>query len=651
MKSRFTHLLVFLALIGCAVKPTKTDLSSSKIDPNMAVFVEPEAKPLFQQGEKEFQRKKYSEAILKFQAVRTKWPASKAAELAHYRIASSWYYKNDYSKAAQEFETFIKKHPISVFSFDAFYNWAASLYQLGSHERVKQILSRVRQEEIRKQGAKRAITFYQLEAINFEALSDFRGASLAYSNQLPYVGDEIGKRAIQNKISALVGQITSSAQLEEVLEQSSDSFTKSLVAKRLSGLGQAKLERDKPEKDELAIFRQQQEFLPPMELGAGTKGTQNNIGVILPLKGKLAPYGKKALEGILLASRTFQAVSGESFNVFVEDSGSSPTLAQAALETLVNDKNIMGVIGPLNFKEATAVAERAQALGVVNISLASKGGVSQIGPYVFQNALTPKVQLENLVRFVVSDKGFKRFAILSPNNAFGRDMAYEFWDQVEAQGGKIVGIEFYSPNETDFQDPIRSLVGLKDPRFRKLEWTALQSFLKEAKTKTGRDSKAKLKPLVDFDAIFLPDSPKTVASIAGSLAYLDVNGITLLGTTEWNSDQLYKRGGRFVENAFFPAVMNPVTRSPGQREFIRNYQEAFGTPPDLLAAQAYEAMEILSVAIKKIQSSNRADLAQQISKIQNLEMPIGLTSFDESRVAKRNLPLYTLDRFGNFIEQ
>jgi len=651
MKKIFLSFVGFLVLGGCAVKPTKTDLSSNKIDPNMAVFVEPEAKPLFQQGEKEFQKKRYSEALVKFQAVRSKWPKSKAAELAHYRIASSWYYKGDYIKASQEFESFLKKHPISVFAFDASYNWAASLYQLGSYERVKQILGRVRQEEIRKQGAKRSITFYQLEAINLEALSDFRGASIAYSHQLAYVSDENGKKAIQNKINGLVNQISSPAQLEEVLDQAADSFTKALVAKRLSGSSQIKQDKEASDRDELAVFRKQQEFLPPMELGAGTRGTQNNIGVILPLKGKLAPYGKKALEGILLASRMFQSPSEDSFNVFVEDSGSSPTMAQAALETLVNEKNIMGVIGPLNFKEATAVAEKAQALGVVNISLASKGGVSSFGPYVFQNALTPKVQLENLVRFVVSDKGFKRFAILSPNNAFGRDMAFEFWDQVEAQGGKIVGIEFYSPNETDFQDPIRSLVGLKDPRFRRLEWTALQNFLKETKTKTGRDSKAKLKPIVDFDAVFLPDSPPTVASIAGSLAYLDVNGIALLGTTEWNSDQLYKRGGRFVENAFFPGVMNPVTRSPGQREFIRSYQEAFGTPPDLLAAQAYEAMEILSVAIKKAQSSNRADLAQQIFSLQNLEMPIGLASFDENRVAKRNLPLYTLDRFGNFIEQ
>jgi len=372
---------------------------------------------------------------------------------------------------------------------------------------------------------------------------------------------------------------------------------------------------------------------------------------VLPLKGKFAPYGRRALDGILLASKMFQQAGQEPFEIFVEDSGSSPAMARAALESLFYDKNVMAVIGPLNFKEGLLVAEKAQELGVVNISLASKPGVSGQGPYVFQNALTPKVQLEHLVRYTVAEQGMRRFAILAPDNAFGRDMANEFWSQVENQGGKVVGVEFYQPNETDFQDQVKSLVGLKDLRFRKTEWTAIQEFIREQKLKTGKEPKIKLKPIIDFEAVFMPDSPKTVASIAANLAYFDINDVALLGTTEWNSDQLYKRGGRFVEKALFPGVMNPVTRSASQREFMRNYQEAFGATPDLLAAQGYEAMELISVGIQKSQSANRAELARQIAAIQNLEAPIGITSFDENRIANRNIPLYTLDKFGNFIEQ
>jgi ABC-type branched-subunit amino acid transport system substrate-binding protein len=455
---------------------------------------------------------------------------------------------------------------------------------------------------------------------------------------------------LEEKVDEQLEKMTSPRDLQEISVGAADPITRAKATKKLALQGAGKAEA--PKTDEQTYFPNVQKVVEaPLELGTGSSGAKKSIGVVLPLTGKFAPYGRRALEGILLASKTFNTGTQEGFSIFVEDSGSSPAMTQAAVDSLFNQKNTMAVIGPLNFKEALAAAEKSQELGVVNMSLASKSGVSEQGPYVFQNALTPKVQLENLVKFSVEDKGLKRFAILAPSNAFGKDMANEFWTQVEARGGKVAAVEFYSPNETDFQDQVKSMVGLKDMRFRKAEWTALQDYSKEQKAKTGKDPKAKLKPIVDFEAIFLPDSPKTVASIAANLAYLDVGDLVLLGTTEWNSDQLYKRGGRFVEKAVFPGVMNPITRSPSQREFMRSYQEAYGNQPDLLAAQGYEAMVLIGEALQRTQSDNRAELAKQLSALKDFETPIGVTSFDENRVAKRSIPLYTLDRFGNFVEQ
>ncbi|MFM8269632.1 MAG: penicillin-binding protein activator [Pseudomonadota bacterium] len=648
MKLNLTKLLIGFCLVGCAVKSAKTELGTVKIEPAVSVFIEPEAKSLFLQAEKDLQNRNYVAATTKFQNIRNRWPRSKAAEVSHYRVASLFYSRGEYSKSVFEFDSFIKKYPLSPFAFDAHYNLAASEYQLNQYDKAQVTLNRLKKEEVRRQGNKRALTFYQLQALNATSQSDDKTAILAYSNQLALVSDEVGKSVLEEKIEKHLQKINDVNQLQDLVSNGPELICRNRAAKRLAALG---LKEAPKESDDFAKYRQAEISIPPMDLGAGTKGSRNNIGVILPLKGRLAPYGKKALEGILLASKMFQTSTGEGFNVFVEDSGSSPAMAQAALDSLVQDKNVIAVIGPLNFKEGLAVAERAQSLGVVNISLASKAGVSSQGPYIFQNALTPKVQLENLVRFSVADRGLQRFAILSPSNAFGRDMTNEFWEQVESRGGKVVGVEFYDPTETDFQDSIKSLIGLKDVRFRRNEWTALQEYSKEMKAKTGREPKLKLKPIIDFDAIFLPDSPKTVAAIAAGLAYLDVRDLPLLGITEWNSDQLYKRGGQFVEKAVFPGVMNPVTRSSAQRDFMRSYQEAFGTQADLLAAQGFEAMELISVGLQKSQSSNRADLAKQINMIQNLEAPIGITGFDESRIAKRNIPLYMLDQFGNFVEQ
>ncbi|NBX82970.1 outer membrane protein assembly factor BamD [bacterium] len=637
----------FLLIVGCAVKSARPDTTGVKIETNVSVFIEPEAKGAFLQAEKEFQSKNYEKAIVKYQGIRNRWPSSKAAELSHYRVASVYYMEGEYSKAALEFETFSRKYPLSSFTFDVQYNLAASQYQLGQYDKVRATLDRVKKDDIKKQGAKRTITFYQLVALNAAAQSDHKRATLAYSHQLALVADPNAQKSLESKIDTQIQNINDPRELKEISEIAPELYARNRAAQKQLQLSGAQ----RVESTGSDLVTELRSPLPPMELGAGSKGSRNHIGVILPLKGKFAAYGRKALEGILLASKMFQSGTAETFTLSIEDSGSTPAMAQAALESLVQDKDVMAVIGPLNFKEGLAVAEKAQSLGVVNISLASKAGVSEQGPYIFQNALTPKVQLENLVRFSVADKGLKRFAIIAPGNSFGRDMAQEFMEQVENRGGKVVGIEFYTPNETDFQDPVRSIVGLRDLRMRKIESTALQDYLREQKAKTGREPKSKLKPIIDFDAVFLPDSPKTISAIAANLAFFDVSEVALLGITEWNSEQLYKRGGRFVERAIFPGVMNPVTRSSGQRDFMRSYQESFGVAPDLLAAQGFEAMQMVGLALQKSQSSNRADLARQIGSLQNLEAPIGMTAFDKNRIASRNIPLYMLDKFGNFVEQ
>ena len=57
------------------------------------------------------------------------------------------------------------------------------------------------------------------------------------------------------------------------------------------------------------------------------------------------------------------------------------------------------------------------------------------------------------------DLGAQRFAILYPRDSYGLGLRKLFWNAVEQQGGRIVGVASYDPDATDFQKPIRRLVG------------------------------------------------------------------------------------------------------------------------------------------------------------------------------------------------
>ncbi|NBV50336.1 outer membrane protein assembly factor BamD, partial [bacterium] len=345
----------FLLIVGCAVKSARPDTTGVKIETNVSVFIEPEAKGAFLQAEKEFQSKNYEKAIVKYQGIRNRWPSSKAAELSHYRVASVYYMEGEYSKAALEFETFSRKYPLSSFTFDVQYNLAASQYQLGQYDKVRATLDRVKKDDIKKQGAKRTITFYQLVALNAAAQSDHKRATLAYSHQLALVADPNAQKSLESKIDTQIQNINDPRELKEISEIAPELYARNRAAQKQLQLSGAQ----RVESTGSDLVTELRSPLPPMELGAGSKGSRNHIGVILPLKGKFAAYGRKALEGILLASKMFQSGTAETFTLSIEDSGSTPAMAQAALESLVQDKDVMAVIGPLNFKEGLAVAEKA----------------------------------------------------------------------------------------------------------------------------------------------------------------------------------------------------------------------------------------------------------------------------------------------------
>lgn len=654
MKKHTVRILALLGVMvlwlsGCASTKTQPQ-GLGAADTPKTQKIEPEARHLYFQAERAFSAKNLDEAKRLFLQVKAKFPRGKAAMMSTYRLGTIHYYQEDYPSASREFEAYLQRYPASDLSFDVAYNLAAAEFQQGHYERAYSVLQRLKPSEVHSQGPRRAEVVYQLTAQAASALGNHSAAVAAYANQMQLPLDENKRTMLTENIDVHLAKIQNQAELTRLESEVSEPATRQKISQRLaaltapSSIGPGELPM--PSAGDTTA-----ETAPKPLSGSGTSAERTNIGVILPLSGKFAPYGQKALEGILLAAGVYFRSQNADYRVFVEDSAGSPAAAQQAVDKLVNRDHVMAILGPLGYKEAVSVGDRAQQLGVMNLSLAPKEGISEKGPYLFQNALTPRVQLENLVQYCVRSKEFKRFAILAPSSAFGKDMANQFWELVERYGGHVVAFQLYNPDEKDFQAPIKELTGLSNPtKYRRLEQAKLWEWIKEQKAKTGKEPKSRLQPIADFDAIFIPDSPKTAATIAQNMAYFDVKGVSLLGTTEWNNDQLYRRGGRNVEGAIFPGGLSLGTKNSRQKEFIRLYTDAYGSAPDLLASQAYEAMELVGTALRK-SSNDRNDLVNQLISLKDFETPLGNVTFDATRIAKRKMPIFTLEPGGNIVEQ
>ncbi|MBX3033620.1 MAG: penicillin-binding protein activator [Bdellovibrionaceae bacterium] len=368
------------------------------------------------------------------------------------------------------------------------------------------------------------------------------------------------------------------------------------------------------------------------------------IGVILPLSGRNASIGQKALRGVEMGLGLHEA--NTSFKLAVMDSEGNPDAARRGVERLVKEDNVIAIIGSLLSRTAPAVATKADELGVPTLALSQKAGITEIGPTVFRNALTSEMQVRELVRTAMNDFNMRRFAILYPNDAYGVEFANIFWDEVLARGGSITAAQTYNPKGTDFRAEAQRLVGTwyieaREPEFKMLA----RERSKDPKKKSVRQEKTAediLSPVVDFDAVFIPDSSKKMSQLAAFLSYAGVRNVKLLGTNLWNTPDLAKRAGLFANQLLF--VDSAPTDSPSADgrsvRFMKDYKQMFGENPSLVELQAYDSALLLRQLISQ-GASSRESLTRRLTDLKRFPGVLGLLDMTPQREVGRPVVTYS----------
>ncbi len=367
------------------------------------------------------------------------------------------------------------------------------------------------------------------------------------------------------------------------------------------------------------------------------------IGTILPITGRQSREAYKTMRGLQLGLGIYGPDRSQ-FKLAVVDSEGTPEGARRAVERLVTEDSVIAIVGSLLSREASAVASKTEELGVPSIALSQKAGLTETGTYIFRNAVTSAMQVRELVRLAMEQLGLKRFAILYPNDTYGIEYANLFWDEVLARGGTIAGAQIYNPSETDFRGPIKRLVGTYYVEDRKIEYQArVRDWFKKQKKVSARQTPPDdlLPPIADFDALFIPDTPKAIGQIGPMLAYQGVSDVRLLGTNLWNSSDLVRRGQKTVEKAVF--IDTNIVNDPEFKnsKFFKDFTKTFGEEPGLFEAQGYEVGVILRQSISGGERS-RLGLAESLSGIKQIQGVNGPMSMNEQREFVRPLTAFTV---------
>jgi branched-chain amino acid transport system substrate-binding protein len=651
-----------------------------------------EALKRFEKAEHLFQEQAYLEALDIYKDYLREFPGGSLADTALMKIGLVYMAVEDYPQARQAFESLVSHYPSSPFVEDARLNVIVTYDKEGDYRSAERYAGSALRSA---QTPHQAFRIHNLMGYTYSASNQFKDGIESFMKAYQLASGQERAETL-SKVKELITYLKE-PELKSLLETYGDSIpggylrlqlareyaSEDLVDMAMNVLSD--MIRLFPQHEEVETARALME-----ELESRMRVNPFLIGCILPLTGPYGTFGNRALTGIELALQRFNGQPDVNpMQLLIQDSKGDPNETAMALETLALTHGVVGIIGPMITSESAAI--KAQALRVPIMTLTQKPNITLTGDYVFRDFLTLSLQVKAIVNYAVGDLNLQKFAVLYPEERYGVSFMNRFWDELISRGAEVVGIESYGTEQTDFSDAIKKLVGLYYPRPERppgeeIRDEGVRERFLEPEEKTGRvatqdtpeaaddrfsdqgelpqedqgaleeedqeqwsKQKEEPEPIIDFEAIFIPDGFEKVGLIAPQLLFHDVADILLLGTNLWHSEKLIEMARGYVQGAIVPDGFFVNSPSPRVRDFVNSYQEVFGSLPAFLEAQAYDAAWILFEAANKPGVRSRRTLKEAIMEVKDFPGVTGVTSFDETGDADKDLYLLRIEG-GRFVQ-
>jgi ABC-type branched-subunit amino acid transport system substrate-binding protein len=267
------------------------------------------------------------------------------------------------------------------------------------------------------------------------------------------------------------------------------------------------------------------------------------------------------------------------------------------------------------------------------------------------------MQVETITAYAVETLGLSRFAVLYPDDTYGHTFMNLFWDDLLRRGGKIVGLEAYDPELTDFADPIQKLVGryydvpedLK-PLFVSMiedmenagiipkEEPADESTGDQVSVSTRAEEESEPRSIVDFEAIFIPEEPKKAGLIVPQLAFYDIKNVLLFGTNLWHTPTLIEMAEQYVQGAMMPDAFYAESPSDQVTAFVEIFEQTYQEKPGFIEAVIYDSALMLFEVVSTPNIRYRSEIRDELLNL-DFQGVTGATRFDSEGEALKELHL------------
>ena len=185
------------------------------------------------------------------------------------------------------------------------------------------------------------------------------------------------------------------------------------------------------------------------------------IGQIIPITGEAAESGKYHKQGAEIAVDKINAaggINGRKIQIVLEDDQTTNPGAVAALQKLLEDKEIPMILGSIRSTQVQAMlptineAKIPVAIGGTNYGLTHSGS-----QWVFRFRPHDGMSAKVIAKFMVEELKQKKVGIVHASDAFGNGGRDMLVPAVKALGGEVVFVQGYNNQEKDFTAVVQGL--------------------------------------------------------------------------------------------------------------------------------------------------------------------------------------------------
>ncbi|HUI63869.1 MAG TPA: ABC transporter substrate-binding protein [Bacteroidota bacterium] len=369
------------------------------------------------------------------------------------------------------------------------------------------------------------------------------------------------------------------------------------------------------------------------------------LGALVPLMRSAEPsaakdVGNEVYEGILFAAEKYSHDVHARVSVTLEtrDTERETQLAITGARELADDKDVVGIVGPVFSPSVMAAATVANARGIPLITpTANANGIAATGKFVFQANPDYDARGRAMALYAVRRRNFHTLAVLAPTDTYAKYLAEGFVREAVRLGARVLATEWYSKGTSDLKPQLEKIrrAGILEVADAKISFSGRlrpATLMKLADlgvplkrldslmSKGGQISAhqllgARARPILDslmiplvydeshvdsleypveaIDALYAPISgAEEIGIVSSQVVYFNFKS-QLLGSGEWNSFAELNANRRYTDGVIFESDTFIDTSSGPYPAFAAGFAERFKKAPTKNTLFGYDTADLL----------------------------------------------------------